>query len=202
MSPQKQAARTLNDEATQIIKGVFASAAQPLDPHRSLTDIGRSVAIVGDLLGMLSDQYFKAGKKYTSMLAASGRVFWGIVELSVPGSIGVRLMRHWLKLATTLAVLMILFGIFFGGTGLAPFGWKLLAVIVGVAILHRILYGLMLTAKWPTKLITTAGALAVVGALIWVVAAYGDKIGADLIWLYRLPQHLLEKWNSFRCKCK
>lgn len=202
MSPQKPAARILNKTATTIIKGVFADAAEPLDPHRMLTDVGRSVAIVGDLLGMLSDQYFKAGKKYASMLAASGRVFWGIVELSVPGSIGIRLMRHWLKLATALAVAMILLGIFFGGTGLAPFGWKLLAVIVGVAILNRILYGYMVTAEWPTKLIAAIIAVGAVGVLIWAVAAYGDRLGADLIWLHQMPQHLLEKWNSFRCKCK
>jgi hypothetical protein len=202
MSPQKQAARTLNKEATAIIKGVYASAAEPLEPHRILTDAGRSVAIVGDLLGLLSDQYFKAGKKYASMLTASGRVFWGIVELSVPGSIGFYLMRHWLKLATTLAVLMIVLGVFFGGTALAPFGWKLLAVIIGVAILRRILYGYMLTAKWPTKLIAVTLTLALVGALTWAVAAYGDKLGAGLIWLHQLPQHLVEKWNSFRCKCK
>jgi len=201
MSPQKQAARTLNGPATAIIKGVFANAAQPPAPHRTLTDAGRSVAIVGDLLGLLSDQYFKAGKKYASMLGTAGRVFWGIVELSVPGSIGVHLMRHWLKLATALAVSMILLGIFFGGTGVAPFGWKLLAVIVGVALLHRILYGYMLTAALPTKLVAAIVTVAAIGGLIWLVAAYGDKLGADLIWLHQLPQHLREGWHSLKCGC-
>jgi hypothetical protein len=202
MSPQKPAARILSKAATAIIKGVYADAAKPLDPHRMLTDAGRSVVIVGDLLGMLSDQYFKAGKKYASMLAASGRVFWGIVELSVPGSIGIRLMRHWLKVATALAVSMIALGILFGGTGLAPFGWKLLAVIVGVAILNRMLYGFMMTAKWPKKLMAATAVVTIVGLLIWGVAAFGNTLGADLIWLHQMPQHLLEKWHSFRCKCK
>jgi hypothetical protein len=198
----KPAARTLNPAATAVIKGVFASAAQPLEPKCVLTDFGRTVAIVGDLLGSLADQYFKAGKKYASMLATLGRVFWGIVELSVPESTGFYLMRHWLKLATTLAVSMILLGIVFGGTGLAPFGWKLLAVIVGVAILRQILHGYMLTAKWPWKLIAGIAGLAMACVLIWVVAAYGDKLGKDLIWLHQLPQHLVDKWNSYRCKCK
>jgi hypothetical protein len=193
LSPQiqtKPAARTLNAEATEIIKGVFASAAQPLKPQQVLTNFGRTVAIVGDLLGLLSDQYFKAGRKYASMLATLGNVFWGIVELSVPDSTGFYLMRHWLKLATTLAVLIILLGIVFGGTALAPFGWKLLAVIAGVAILRQILHGYMLTAKWPAKLIAASIVLAVVGVLFWVIATYGDKIGADLIWLHGLPKRL------------
>jgi hypothetical protein len=202
MSPQTQAPRTLNKAATTIIKGVYSSAAQPLEPHRILTDVARSVAIFGDLLGLLSDQYFKAGKKYASMLATSGRVFWGIIELSVPGSTGFYLMRHWLKLATTLAALIILLGMIFGGTAMAPFGWKLLGVILLVAILRRILYGYMITAAWPTKLIAATLALVVVGGLIWLVLAEGGKIGADLIWLHQLPQHLRNGWHSLTCGCK
>src|SRR5580692_6853331 len=112
--------RVLNGAATAILKSVFARTVDPkdpgrpvLDPHNALTDIARSVAVLGDLLGGLSDQYFKAGKKYASMMATLGQVFWGIVELSVPDSLGSRFLRHWLAVLTALAVLMIAFGLIF-----------------------------------------------------------------------------------------
>jgi hypothetical protein len=202
VSVQPQIPRTLNKHATLIIKGVYAQAAQPLEPHRILSNLARSMAIVGDLLGSLSDQYFKAGKKYTSILAASGRMLWGIVELSVPGSTGFYLMRHWLKLATTVAVAIIVLGAIFGVSAIVPFGWKLLAAILAIAILRSFLHGYMITSKWPTKLIVSTLALAAVGVLIWLVLAQGDKMGHGLIWLHQLPQYLLDQWHKMRCACK
>jgi hypothetical protein len=190
MSPQKKLARTLNPIATKILRDVYQSAAQPLKPHRTLTDIARSVAIVGDLLGELSDQYFRAGKKYASVLATSGRVLWGIVELSVPQSIGSLLMRHWLRVLTALAVLMIVLGAILNVGSMAPFGWKLLAVILAVAILRTILRYFMITAKWPVKMIAGVIVAVAVGALIYLVVEYGDPVGHGLIWLSHLPEHL------------
>ncbi len=183
MSQRPRFARNLNRTATLLIKGVYKSAAQPLNPHRTLTDAARSVAIVGDLLGDLSDQYFRAGKKYASMLATAGRVFWGIVELSVPQSIGSLLMRHWLKLLTTLAVLTIVFGTLFKVEAMAPFGWKLLVVILALAILRSILRQFMITARWPAKMIGAVIVAVVAGALLYVVVKYGQPLGNGLIWL-------------------
>jgi hypothetical protein len=211
----RQAPRTLNKNATTIIRSVYAETVDPqnpsrprLDPHLTLTDIARSVAIVGDLLGQLSDQYFKAGKKYASMLATAGQVFWGIVEVSVPNSLGFRLMSHWLKLFTAFSVLMILFGTIFSVGAMASFGWKLLAVILVVAILRSILHGFILTAAWPVKLIVAVIVVIVSCILIWLAVAYGDPMARGLHWLAHLGVHLragliqAETWlKGGHCKC-
>jgi hypothetical protein len=150
----------------------------------------RSVAILGDLLGGLSDQYFQAGKKYALIIANIGRFFWGIVELSVPNSLGSRFMRHWLAVLTALALLMIAFGIIFRVDAMAPFGGKFLAAIAAVAIASDILRKYMLKAAWPKRMIAGIIALAMLGILIWLVATYGPQISNAILWLNHLPQHL------------
>lgn len=207
LAPPK-APRTLSAAATAIIKGVYASAAKPIEPHRALTDAARSVAVFGDLLGQLSDTYFKAGKKYASMLATIGRVLWGVVELSVPKSIGLQLSRYWLKLLTALAVLMIVCGIVFNVGAMTTFGWEFVAAIILAYLLRWLLRGYMLTAKWPKIATAVAVVVAVVAPLLWLAIAYGDKIGSGFIWMHNLPGHLgaamasVWAWLQKRAQCK
>ena len=79
--------RQLNSQAQDIIQRVYLIGSAPADPHTILTDMARSVVIFGNMLQDLSDQYGKVGNQFASGLATTGKLFWGIVELSVPASV-------------------------------------------------------------------------------------------------------------------
>jgi hypothetical protein len=144
--------RQLNSQARDIIRRVYLIGSAPADPHSILTDLARSVTIFGNMLQSLSDQHGKVGNRFASGLATAGKLFWGIVELSVPASVWRYLFRKWLSLFALLSILIIGIGLFAGNSGMWGIGVAMLIAAILLALLSGLLRYYMLKAKIPPHL--------------------------------------------------
>src|SRR5580658_1141279 len=140
--------RELNGDAGKIIGEVFVRGEQQADPHRELSDLSRSVTVVGKMAEKLSDQYFKPAAKYAGIVAVAGRILWGIVELSVPRRLGFYLYRNWIKVLTALAVLVVILGAISNTEKMIFVGWVLLAGVLALGVLSAMLHRFMANSRW------------------------------------------------------
>jgi hypothetical protein len=144
--------RQLSPDAQSIIRRVYLIGSAPPDPHGILTDLARSVTIFGNILQNLSDQYGNVGNKFASGMATTGKLFWGMVELSVPASVWRYLFRKWLSLFALLSVLIIAIGLFAGNNAMAGIGIAMIIAAILLALLSGLLRYYMLEAKIPPHL--------------------------------------------------
>lgn len=141
--------RHLNTIATGIIYAVYSMGASDVAPHAMLRDLARSTTVIGKLLEGLADQYDGTGKKIAAGITTMGRLFWGLVEVSVPDSVLFYLSRNWIWILELLGALVIGLGIAAG----TPAMWSLgIAILVAVFALYRIRHTFniyMLSGKFP-----------------------------------------------------
>jgi hypothetical protein len=102
--------RKLNRFATATIDRTMKAAANDPDPVSAARTIARGATIIGSMLEDLSDQRRFLGKRFAGWLTWSGRIFWGLVELAAPRSLGDVLFHYWIWLVYALAAAMILIG--------------------------------------------------------------------------------------------
>jgi hypothetical protein len=144
--------RQLDPYAQSIIERVYLIGSAPADPHNVLTDLARSVTIFGNMLQGLSDQYGKANNRFASGIATTGKLFWGIVELSVPASVWSYLFHRWLSIFALLSILIVALGLLINNSGMSGIGIALLIVVIVLALFSGLLRYYMLKAKVPPNL--------------------------------------------------
>jgi hypothetical protein len=170
-NPTFVTSRPLNSTATAIIAAVYGMGATEAEPHALLRDAARSTTVIGKLLEGLADEYNGTGKKIAGGITTGGRIFWGLVEVSVPDSVLFYLVRNWIWILELLAVLIIGLGILAG----APAMWSIgIAMLVMVFILYQVrhaFHGYMFSGKLPLNALKLLAA-GVVGFLIVVGAVY------------------------------
>jgi patatin-related protein len=110
------------------------------DPDRELTlrSLARATRIIGQMLEDVADQY-SVGQKWAAWVTRLGRLFWGLVEISVPRGLLTLLARYWQQLLLMLAILLIAGGAAFTEPGARNVGWGLLALIAAVGSARRLL---------------------------------------------------------------
>ena len=107
-------ARLENQELLAFIKSDYA-VKRDLDPKLLLRSISRSTQVVGKMFEDMANQHSLEGKRL-AWIARLGQVFWGLVEVAVPGSILNLLFFHWLKLLYAFEVFLILGAILLGAS--------------------------------------------------------------------------------------
>jgi hypothetical protein len=178
--------RQLDAQARDIIRRVYMIGSAPADPHAILTDLARSVVIFGKMLQSLSDQYGKVGNNFASGLATTGKLFWGIVELSVPESVLSYLLRNWLSLFALLSILTIAIGLIANISGMWGIGVAMLIATIVLALLSGLLRYYMLKAEVPARLLARVRVglvLLLLGLCTFLAISYGAKIADSLHWL-------------------
>jgi hypothetical protein len=131
--------RVLDPEAQKIIADVYLVGSVPADPPLVLTDIARSVSIVGRMLDGLADHYGVENKGPARVLTIAGSVLWGMVELAVPDSLGSKISRNWYALIALSGVVIIALGLLTNTAGMASLGVEL---IFAVFVLRLMVAGL------------------------------------------------------------
>jgi hypothetical protein len=175
--------RQLNQQAQEIIQHTYLIGSAPADPHNLLTDLARSVTVFGEMLQSLSDQYGQVGKKFASWIAYSGKIFWGIVEISVPTSVSRYLLRNWLSLFALVSITTILIGAFTGTSGMSGVGVGMLAIVILLALFSGLLRYYMLKAKIPPRLflVIRLGLAFIVLLLLAYLAVYHGITIANIL---------------------
>lgn len=145
-----------------------------IDAKMMLRAMSRSTQVIGHVFEDIANQNALDGKSL-AWIARLGQMFWGLVEVAVPGSILNLLMMHWLKVLYVFELLLILLGFLFSAPPeLQTFALKLFAVTVAInlAVLllrdkmrgkHGWLKGLLAAAILVVALLASIGAADLLG---------------------------------------
>jgi len=175
--------RRLSDAARDIIHRTYVIGSVAVDPHKALTDVARSVIVFGDLLQDLSDQYTKAKSKVASGIIFAGRIFWGLVELSVPDKVYRYVVRNLLTLIASLSAVIIGIGLLTQNNDMWSIGVALLICVSLVAALCWTLRFIMVTARIPPHFFgwVQGGAVLLLAILFIVLALTRGYVIANWI---------------------
>ena len=175
--------RELNEGATAIIQSVYQLGSADAEPHAVLNDLARSTTVIGKLLEGLADDYQQDGKnivkkggsatakKAAGWITTAGRIFWGLVEVSVPDSVLFYLSRNLVWIAELLGVLIIILGIAASAPVMWSTGVGILIVVVIAYQLSRVFHNYMSGGSFQWKMIKGLG-VAIPVLLIIIGACY------------------------------
>jgi hypothetical protein len=175
--------RELNEAATAIIRSVYQLGSADAEPRAVLNDLARSTTVVGKLLEGLADGYQQEGKniakkggsatakKAAGWITTAGRIFWGLVEVSVPDSVLFYLSRNLVWIAELLGVLIILLGIAASAPVMWSTGIGILIVVVIAYQFSRVFHNYMCGGSFQWKVVKSL-AVAIPILLIIIGACY------------------------------
>ena len=157
----------LEPSALRAYYGSTFSVDLTPNTERALKSLSRAVTVVGEMLkGLTTDSAL--AQKPGIWLARIGRLMWGFVEVSVPGSILRQLFRHASVVTGICALLLVVVGIFFNFGDAQRVGWIVLGALLALNVGSMTL-GAYLTGRNRILL-----ALKVLGiALVVLLAATG-----------------------------
>ena len=100
-----------------------------LDSKTMLRAMSRSTQVIGHVFEDIANQNSLDGKSL-AWVARAGQIFWGLIEVAVPGSILNLLALHWLRLLYVFELILIIVSFLFSSADFLTFGLKLFAVTV------------------------------------------------------------------------
>lgn len=157
-----------------------------LDPKPVLEWAARSTQVIGKMFEDVARQA-RGGEesKHLAWVARLGGLFWGLVQLAVPGSLKNLLFYHWFKVLVAFEALILAGGLLLNHDAAAHFGWLSLSLTLLVGLTVTVLGDLMrLRRGW---LRATLGL--VLAILVGFAVAGIDRV-FDLKWFtvfQRLP---------------
>src|ERR1700733_8802025 len=195
---KKRTPRVLTQPAQDIIADVYLVGSVPADPPLVLTDIARSVSIIGRMLDGLADRYGVQGKGFARVMTIAGSVLWGIVEIAVPDSFLSKLSRNWYALLALSGAVIIALGLVTNTAGMASIGVELMFAVFVLKLFVAGLRQFMNTGDACDECIRTGivivVAVAVVGVTAYLVVLHCQNIAGGLSWLSQrftnLPKHI------------
>lgn len=108
-----------------------------VDPEQSVRSMARVTRVTAQMLEAVAADY-RIKKSPFTWLAILAKMFWGLVEISVPQSLFNLLGRHWFKLLYLVDIGMIAGGMLMAQPAISKFGWMALAATVGIHALAAI----------------------------------------------------------------
>ena len=152
-----------------------------LDPEPMLRAMSRSTQVIGKIFEDIADQSGLQGRNLT-WIARLGKIFWGLIEVAVPGSILRVLFIHWLKLLYLFEVLLLIGGTVLVRPSIQQFGLVTLAMTlaadIGASLLHDAMLGRRKGFKWLKTLGYLVGILL---GLLGLLTLFG-LLGIGPIW--------------------
>src|SRR5436190_507879 len=110
-----------------------------LDQKLMLRSISRSTQIIGKMFHDMPNQHNLEGKSL-ARVSRLGQVFWGLVEVAVPGSLLNLLFFHWLKILYVFEVFLIVGAILLNADkAVTNFGWSALGITATINVVVLLL---------------------------------------------------------------
>lgn len=143
-----------------------------LDSKEMLRAVSRSTQVIGHVFEDIANQNSLDGKSL-AWIARAGQIFWGLIEVAVPGSILNLLALHWLRLLYVFELILIIVSFLFSSAEFLTFGLKLFAVtvVINLAVL-------LLRDKMRSKRGWLFGLIVLVVLSVFALAGIGT---ADLL---------------------
>ncbi len=141
-----------------------------LEPKPLLRSMARATQVTGRIFDDVA-QAHQVDSKSIRWIARAGQIFWGLVEVAVPGSLPSLLFRRWLTLLYAFEIVLLVLATFVISTpGVATFAWKLvgltLATNFAVFVLRDYMRG---KRQW----------LRIGGAVVFAMFAFFAVVGFD-----------------------
>jgi patatin-related protein len=146
-----------------------------LDSKMMLRAISRSTTVIGNVFEDIANQNSLDGKSL-AWIARLGQIFWGLVEVAVPGSILNLLLFHWLRVLYVFELLLIIVSFLFSEAAFQTFALKLFAV---TAVIN--LTVLLLRDKMRSRRGWLFGVIVAVVLVVFALAGIGiaDLLGYE-----------------------
>jgi patatin-related protein len=159
-----------------------------LDPKPLLRSVARSTQVIGKILDDIAKQH-KVENKALLWITRAGQIFWGLVEVAVPGSIANLVLFHWLKLLYVLEILLIAATFLIGGPDLKRFAWNAFGLTIAINLAVLLLRDYMRGKKAVLHTIVVALALVF---LFFTVIGVSEVVHPGLReWLFSSARSLL-----------
>ncbi len=127
-----------NETLLTFIKSNY-EVNRELDPKVALRSISRSTQVIGKMFEDMADQRNLSSKR-VAWIARMGQVFWGLVEVAVPGSLLNLFFFHWIKVLYAFELLLLVGAVLLGAEKpVKDFAWTALAITATVNIVVLLL---------------------------------------------------------------
>jgi patatin-related protein len=169
-----------------------------LDAKMMLRAMSRSTQVIGHVFEDIANQSSLDGKSL-AWIARLGQMFWGLVEVAVPGSILNLLMMHWLRVLYVLeVVLIVLCFLFSAPAAMQTFALKVFAVTVVINLAVLLLRDKMRGKRgWLKGLLYAGIGLVVLLALIGAADLLGFGLSQKITgWFQPVnnTSHVVMEW--------
>jgi patatin-related protein len=147
--------------------------SREIEPRMMVEIMARSTTVFGHMLEALADKH-SVSRRQVAWVTRLGRIFWGLVEVAVPGSFRNSFFRHWVKLPYLLSLLLVVLGTLLLYSQMQVFG---LVTFLLTATTHLAVGGLgnyMRTGDSPVR----RSVIALLGSLLAVVLILLASVGA------------------------
>ena len=152
-----------------------------IDPEPALRALSRSTQVIGKIFQNIADQNGLDGKNL-GWIARLGKIFWGLVEVAVPGSMLRLLFIHWLKLLYLFEALLLIGGTVLVRPSIQQFGLVTLALTVAADFGASLLHDAMLGRRTKLKVLKAVGfTIGIVLGLSGLLALFG-VLGVQPVW--------------------
>ena len=145
-----------------------------LETKMMLRAMSRSTQVIGKMFEDMADRHQMEGKRL-AWIARLGQLFWGLVEVAVPGSMLNLLFYHWLKIIYAFEVFLIVGSILVNASpDVTKFGWTILALTIALHV-TVLLLGDYIRGK--NKLLRFALVVVVAAVLFLTTLGFGELAG-------------------------
>ena len=149
------------------------------DPENALRLISRATEITGRMLEGLANKIDSdPAKRASAWIARFGSVFWGMVAVAVPSSLGNLLARHWLGLLYVLSFITLVLSIWV--PWMAPAGWSALGISVSLNLLLFVLGDIIRGRRFWSRALTTLLVVLIVALIAGGVLFAVEQLNAAL----------------------
>jgi patatin-related protein len=156
------------DTLLDYVRGEYEVDLRP-DPQTMVNILARSTKVFGKMLETLAEKH-RVESRRVAWVTRLGRVFWGLVEVAVPGSFFSLLFRHWIKLLYVFELFLIVGGILLLDRDTQRFGFVALAATAVTHLVVAVLGDYMRGARFRF-LRSLGGILALLAAALFVASA-------------------------------
>lgn len=125
-----------------------------------VTDAARASKVFGRMLEGYADDH-KLNKKRVTWVTRMAQLFWGLVEVAIPGSIANLVFQHWLKLVYLFEFLLILLGTLLTNRAAQQFGWLTFGITVTIHAAQLVLSDTLTGRHWLRRFLVALSILAV-----------------------------------------
>lgn len=153
-----------------------------VDAKMMLRAMSRSTQVIGHVFEDIANQNSLDGKSL-AWIARLGQMFWGLVEVAVPGSILNLLMMHWLRVLYVFEVALIVLGFLFSAPAtMQTFALKVFGVTLVIHVAVLLLRDKMRGKRgWLKGLLVAAIASVVLLALIGAADLLGFGLSQKIM---------------------